>query len=74
MEDKVYFGEVVWFSKGIGFIAWEISGVKQKDMFLHYSDINVQGFKTLTKGQRVSFEIGKNANNIDKAIKITPIT
>jgi CspA family cold shock protein len=48
-------GTVKWFneSKGYGFITAD-SG---KDVFVHYSAIQQDGFKTLAEGQRVSFEI-----------------
>jgi CspA family cold shock protein len=49
-------GRVKWFneSKGFGFI--EVDG-QEKDVFIHHSAIEMQGFRTLTEGQRVSFDI-----------------
>ncbi|MFN2555664.1 MAG: cold-shock protein [Nitriliruptorales bacterium] len=49
-------GTVRWYSseKGYGFIAGD-DGVKR---FVRYSDIDMEGFKELTEGQRVSFEVG----------------
>lgn len=60
-------GTVKWFneSKGFGFIAQE-SG---PDVFAHFSAIQGDGFKTLTEGQKVEFEVtqgqkGPQASNI----------
>jgi cold shock protein len=49
-------GRVKWFNekKGFGFI--EVDG-QDKDVFIHHSAINMQGFRTLQEGQRVSFDI-----------------
>lgn len=49
-------GTVKWFNpeKGYGFITPDEGG---KDLFVHYSAIQVDGFKTLTEGQRVEFEV-----------------
>lgn len=76
MEDnQVFTGFCIWFSnkKNFGFLQWERDGVQQKDLFVHYSDINVPGFKTLTKGQLVSFKIGINHHGQPKAIEVTPL-
>jgi CspA family cold shock protein len=60
-------GTVKWFNadKGFGFI----TGEDGKDVFAHFSQINVSGFKTLVEGQEVSFDIaqgpkGPQAENI----------
>ena len=49
-------GTVKWFneSKGYGFISQE----NGSDVFVHYSAIQGDGFRTLNEGDRVSFEIG----------------
>lgn len=51
----MYEGIVKWFNseKGFGFIAREGAD----DVFVHYSAIQTNGFRTLEEGQRVSFEI-----------------
>ena len=63
-------GTVKWFSnqKGYGFITQDDG----KDIFVHYSAVKGDGFKTLEEGQRVEFEItkgpkGEQATNVTKA-------
>ena len=72
MENKTHTGKIVWFSpkKGYGFIEWYLDNVKQKDIFIHFSDILMEGFKTINADQKVSFEIGINKNNDPKAINV----
>lgn len=62
-------GKVKWFNseKGFGFI--EVEG--GDDVFVHFSAIQGDGFKTLEEGQEVSFEIvegnrGPQAANVNK--------
>ena len=62
-------GVVKWFNaeKGFGFIQLE----EGNDVFVHYSAIQEEGFKTLEEGQQVSFEIvegerGPQAANVTK--------
>ena len=52
-------GIVKWFDerKGYGFIEQE----EGPDLFVHHSDINMEGFKNLAEGDQVSFEIGEGA-------------
>ncbi|MGZ8190434.1 MAG: cold-shock protein [Methylococcaceae bacterium] len=52
-------GIVKWFNadKGFGFIQQE----KGPDVFVHYSKIRSQGFKLLTEGQRVQFNVTQGA-------------
>lgn len=63
-------GTVKWFNseKGYGFISRE----NGDDVFVHYSAITMDGFKTLEEGQTVSFEIvqgdkGPQATNVSRA-------
>ena len=62
-------GTVKWFNdaKGFGFISTEEGG----DVFVHYADIQDQGFKSLAEGQAVSFDVvngpkGPKATNVVK--------
>lgn len=66
-EDR-YEGEVIWFNNkpGYGFIARE----NEKDIFLHFSDIVSNGFKTVKKGQKVQFGLGVNNKGEPKAIEV----
>lgn len=57
-------GTVKWFSaeKGYGFIC--VDGReegKKSDVFVHYSNIAMDGYKKLEEGQRVEFDIGHNS-------------
>lgn len=63
-------GTVKWFNgeKGYGFISRE----NGEDVFVHFSAIVMDGFKTLEEGQQVQFEIvegdkGPQATNVTKA-------
>jgi CspA family cold shock protein len=64
-------GTVKWFNdaKGFGFIT---PGDGGKDLFVHHSSIQGSGFKTLTEGQKVSFNVeqgpkGPAATNVQPA-------
>jgi cold shock protein len=50
------FGTVKWFNseKGYGFISREAGA----DVFVHYSAIQMDGYRNLEEGQRVEFEVG----------------
>ncbi len=62
-------GKVKWFNekKGYGFIQLDNS---EKDLFVHYTAIQGNGFKTLAEGQKVRFEVedtpkGPKAKNVE---------
>ncbi len=64
----MYTGQVKWFNnaKGYGFIKADKT---QEDIFVHFSTIEMEGYKTLRAGQEVSFELhqgpkGLHATNI----------
>ncbi len=61
-------GTVKWFneSKGYGFITQDDGG---PDVFVHFNAIQSKGFRTLTEGQKVSYDVqdgpkGKQASNV----------
>lgn len=56
-------GTVKWFneSKGYGFIAPDDGG---KDVFCHYRNIQIDGFKTLAEGERVEFTVIKGSKGL----------
>ena len=62
-------GTVKWFneSKGYGFIASEDG----KDLFVHFSEIQEEGFKTLAEGQTVEYEEGVGQKG-PQATKVVP--
>ncbi len=62
-------GTIKWFDnkKGFGFIAQDQGGA---DVFVHFSCIDGDGFKTLAEGDRVEFEVV----NSDKGLKAASVT
>ena len=63
-------GKVKWFNdaKGYGFIEQESGG---EDVFVHFSSIQMEGFKTLIEGQEVEYEVqtgdkGLHAANVQR--------
>jgi len=63
-------GTIKWFNeaKGFGFITSEEGG----DVFVHYSSISGNGFKSLAEGDKVSFDIEKGPKG-PKAINVTKL-
>lgn len=64
-------GRVKWFndSKGFGFITREDG---EKDVFVHHSAIKGEGYKSLSEGDRVEFEVvdGQKGPAADNVVKI----
>ncbi len=63
-------GTVKWFSneKGYGFIERE----GEDDVFVHFSAISGEGYKSLTEGQRVEFEVVEGTKGL-QAANVVPV-
>lgn len=61
-------GTVKWFNnqKGYGFLLNE----EGKDVFVHFSGLNMEGYKTLTEGQKVEYELADGAKG-PQAVNVT---
>jgi len=64
-------GIVKWFSaeKGYGFITPD----EGEDLFVHFSEIETEGFKSLKEGERVSFEVTTGNRGKQQAAKVTKL-
>ncbi len=72
MQDtKRYRGTVKWFSsaKGYGFIQWPEG---PKDVFVHYSAVQMNGYKVLDEGQPVEFSV-EDSTKGPQAIEVVPV-
>ncbi|MGI6349137.1 MAG: cold-shock protein [Eubacteriaceae bacterium] len=67
-------GTVKWFNaeKGYGFISNDDGG---EDVFVHFSSIMVDGYKTLQEGQKVTFDVETDPKNSNKlrATNVCPV-
>lgn len=63
-------GIIKWFNneKGYGFINSDVD----EDIFVHYSAINLEGYKTLSEGQQVEFKLIRTEKGF-QAANVTPI-
>ena len=64
-------GTVKWFNnqKGYGFI----TDSEGKDIFVHYSAIQMDGFKTIIEGDVVEYEVGEGTTGREQAVNVKPI-
>ena len=64
-------GSVKWFNetKGFGFLTQDNGG---QDVFVHFNAIVADGFKTLTEGQKVSFNVEEGKKG-PQATEVTPL-
>lgn len=64
-------GTVKWFNprRGYGFL----TGEDEIDYFVHHSNIEMEGFRTLKEGQPVSFEIGEDNEKRNIAVQVKVI-
>lgn len=64
------FGTVKWFNdaKGFGFISRE----GKDDVFVHFSAIEAEGFRTLRENQRVEFEVEQGPKGL-QAVRVRPL-
>jgi CspA family cold shock protein len=69
MSERII-GTVKWFngSKGYGFLAQEGG----EDVFVHYSAINMEGYRTLDEGQRVEFSVEEGPKGL-QAVNVVPV-
>jgi CspA family cold shock protein len=70
-DGRMAVGKIKWFNdqKGFGFIADDKGG---DDVFVHFSAVQMDGFKSLKEGQAVEYEAESSAKGL-KATKVVPV-
>jgi CspA family cold shock protein len=70
MSEERYVGTVKWFNatKGFGFIGREGG----EDVFVHFSAINMEGYKRLEENQKVEFSVEQGPKGL-QAVNVVPI-
>jgi CspA family cold shock protein len=65
-------GTVKWFNQAKGYGFLEVDGT-ESDVFVHFSAIEMDGFKTLVAGQRVGFELGDGTQGAQaEGVRVLP--
>ena len=68
MSERVQ-GTVKWFNAGKGF--WFISREGGEDVFVHYSALQAEGYRSLDEGQRVEFTIERSPKGLQATNVVT---
>jgi CspA family cold shock protein len=72
MQEEKFVGKVAWFDAHLGY--GFISRPNEADLFVYWTDIVGEGFKTLKKGQEVVFSVGLNNRKQPKAVEVAIVT
>jgi cold shock protein len=71
MAETIYKGSVKWFDVGRGFGFLTAAGL-QKDVFVHFSAVNMKGYKKLDDNQPVQFQVINTEKGL-QAVEVTPL-
>ena len=63
-------GTVVWFNGRQGY-GWISVDGEDQDAYVHFTDINAKGYRTLEDGQKVRFSLVRQEDDMLKAVKVT---
>lgn len=75
-DKKKGWGYVTRTKESDDFIRTNFQGIPEDDIFFHFSDITMEGYKTLEKGQSITFSIAvdeRSGGKKVKAIQVTPV-